>query len=54
MAVAMVDMMAVAVTLLAQIPGIFTTFKAHDTPLFVEGSSFHDPQHYSKLMGYDK
>jgi len=37
-----------------EIPGMFTTFKARDTPLFVEGSSFHDPQHYSKLMGYDK
>ena len=37
-----------------QLPGMFTTFKAKDTPLFVEGSAFHDPWHYGKIMGYDK
>ena len=39
-----------------QIPGMFTTFKAGPgkVPLFVEGSAFHDPWHYGKLMGYDK
>ena len=33
---------------------MFTTFKAGKVPLFVEGSAFHDPWHYGKLMGYDK
>ena len=35
---------------------MFTTFKAGPgkVPLFVEGSAFHDPWHYGKLMGYDK
>ena len=33
---------------------MFTTFKAQDVPLFVEGSAFHDPWHYGKIMGYDK
>ena len=37
-----------------KIPGMFTTFKAQDVPLFVEGSAFHDPWHYGKIMGYDK
>jgi len=36
------------------VPGMFTTFKARNVPLFVEGSAFHDPWHYGKLMGYDK
>jgi transmembrane protein 70 len=36
------------------IPGMFTTFKAKDVPLFVEGSQFQDRTHYGKIMGYDK
>ncbi len=36
------------------IPGMFTTFKAKDVPLFVEGSQFQDRSHYGKIMGYDK
>ena len=36
------------------IPGMFTTFKANNTPLFVDGQQFYVPQHYGKIMGYDK
>jgi len=36
------------------IPGMFTTFKARNVPLFVEGSQFNEPMHYGKIMGYDK
>ena len=36
------------------IPGMFTTFKAKDVPLFVDLSQFSDPTHYGKIMGYDK
>eukprot|EP00095_Tigriopus_kingsejongensis_P006749 maker-scaffold1404_size42976-snap-gene-0.11 protein:Tk06749 transcript:maker-scaffold1404_size42976-snap-gene-0.11-mRNA-1 annotation:"GK24268" len=36
------------------IPGMFTTFKARNVPLFVDGSQFDVPQHYGKIMGYDK
>merc|ERR1711962_769605 len=34
------------------LPGMFTTFKARSVPLFVEGSAFHDPWHYGKLMEF--
>ncbi len=36
------------------IPGMFTTFKAHDTPLFVDGQQFFLPKHFGRIMGYDK
>jgi len=36
------------------IPGMFTTFKAKNVALFVEGSLFHEPVHFGKIMGYDK
>jgi len=36
------------------IPGMFTTFKACNIPLFVEMNQFNDPKHYGKIMGYDK
>merc|ERR1712083_716677 len=36
------------------IPGMFTTFKARNMPLFVEGSLFKEPVHFGKIMGYDK
>jgi len=36
------------------IPGMFTTFKARNVPLFVEGSQFNEPMHYGKIMGFDK
>ena len=36
------------------IPGMFTTFKAKNVPLFVEMTQFNDPTHYGKIMGYDK
>jgi len=36
------------------LPGMFTTFKVNGSPLFVDGSQFFVPQHYGKIMGYDK
>ena len=40
------------------IPGMFTTIiveREKQIPLFVDGAhAFSDPQHYVKLMGYDK
>jgi transmembrane protein 70 len=33
---------------------MFTTFKANDVPLFVDGQQFETPVHYGKIMGYDK
>ncbi|XP_018324731.1 transmembrane protein 70 homolog, mitochondrial [Agrilus planipennis] len=36
------------------IPGMFTTFEAKKTPLFVDLRFFEDPTHYGKIMGYDK
>ena len=36
------------------IPGMFTTFKAKNKALFVDGDAFDNPQHYGKIMGYDK
>ncbi|XP_023327733.1 transmembrane protein 70 homolog, mitochondrial [Eurytemora carolleeae] len=37
-----------------EIPGMFTTFKARNVPLFVDMSQFYDVSHYGKIMGYDK
>jgi hypothetical protein len=37
------------------IPGMFTTFKARNVPLFVDGEQFESNyHHYGKIMGYDK
>ena len=36
------------------IPGMFTTFKAKNVPLFVDGEQFYNPEHFGKIMGYDK
>lgn len=36
------------------IPGMFTTFKANNVPLFVDGQQFDRPIHFGKIMGYDK
>lgn len=36
------------------LPGMFTTFKAKSQPLFVDGTQFHDLEHFGKIMGYDK
>ena len=36
------------------IPGMFTTFRAKNVPLFVDADQFEDPKHYGKIMGYDK
>jgi len=33
---------------------MFTTFKANNVPLFVDGHAFETPQHFIKIMGYDK
>lgn len=38
-----------------EIPGMFSTFVVNGkTPLFVDASQFPDPEHYVKMMGYDK
>ncbi|KAJ8897879.1 hypothetical protein PR048_003236 [Dryococelus australis] len=36
------------------VPGMFTSFKASGVPLFVDPKLFDDPEHYVKIMGYDK
>jgi len=36
------------------IPGMFTTFKARNVPLFVDSDQFYSIKHYGKIMGYDK
>lgn len=42
------------------VPGMFTTFlvkeknSSKSSALFVDAKLFDDPQHYVKLMGYDK
>ena len=33
---------------------MFTSFRAKNVPLFVDGQQFYEPQHYGKIMGYDK
>ncbi|XP_036336801.1 transmembrane protein 70 homolog, mitochondrial [Rhagoletis pomonella] len=37
-----------------EVPGMFTSFLVHDKPLFVDPSLFEDPEHYVRIMGYDK
>lgn len=36
------------------VPGMFTTFQVGKQSLFVDPSLFTDPNHYVRLMGYDK
>ncbi|XP_011180768.2 transmembrane protein 70 homolog, mitochondrial [Zeugodacus cucurbitae] len=37
-----------------EVPGMFTSFLVHDKPLFVDPALFEDPDHYARIMGYDK
>lgn len=38
-----------------EVPGMFSTFMVNGkTPLFVDASQFSDPEHYVRMMGYDK
>ncbi|XP_063235258.1 transmembrane protein 70 homolog, mitochondrial isoform X2 [Bacillus rossius redtenbacheri] len=36
------------------VPGMFSTFKAKGVPLLVDPKLFEDPEHFVKIMGYDK
>ncbi|XP_055845237.1 transmembrane protein 70 homolog, mitochondrial [Episyrphus balteatus] len=36
------------------VPGMFTSFKVKDKPLFVEPTLFENTDHYVKIMGFDK
>ena len=42
--------------LVPDLPGMFTTIKARNVPLFIDGDQFYDHQyhHFGKIMGYDK
>uniref|UniRef100_A0A0K8UN75 Transmembrane protein 70, mitochondrial n=1 Tax=Bactrocera latifrons TaxID=174628 RepID=A0A0K8UN75_BACLA len=37
-----------------EVPGMFTSFVVHNKPLFVDPALFDDPEHYARIMGYDK
>ncbi|KAH8255931.1 hypothetical protein KR026_002936 [Drosophila bipectinata] len=37
-----------------EVPGMFTSFLVNKRPLFVDPALFDDPEHYVKIMGYDK
>lgn len=37
-----------------EVPGMFTSVLVKGVPLFVDPRMFHDPEHYIKMMGYDK
>ncbi|KAG5874378.1 hypothetical protein JTB14_036722 [Gonioctena quinquepunctata] len=37
-----------------EVPGMFTTFSVKGKPLFVDPRLFDRPEHYAKIMGYDK
>lgn len=37
-----------------EVPGMFETFQAKGRRLFIDPRSFTHPDHYIKLMGYDK
>ncbi|ALC43473.1 CG7506 [Drosophila busckii] len=37
-----------------EVPGMFTSFVVNKRPLFVDPALFEDPEHYVRLMGYDK
>jgi transmembrane protein 70 len=36
------------------VPGMFTSFFVGKNALFVDPKLFDDPNHYVKIMGYDK
>lgn len=36
------------------VTGMFTSCIIKGTPLFLEQKFFHDPNHYIRIMGYDK
>lgn len=36
------------------VPGMFTSFQIKGIPLFVDPRLFDEPEHYAKIMGYDK
>jgi transmembrane protein 70 len=36
------------------VPGMFTSFQIKGIPLFVDPQLFDKPEHYAKIMGYDK
>jgi len=36
------------------VPGMFTSFLIKGIPLFVDPRLFDEPEHYAKIMGYDK
>jgi len=36
------------------VPGMFTSFQIKGIPLFVDPRLFDEPEHYAKMMGYDK
>jgi hypothetical protein len=36
------------------VPGMFTSFQVKGSPLFVDPRLFVDPEHYARIMGYDK
>ncbi|KAH8371605.1 hypothetical protein KR093_008260 [Drosophila rubida] len=37
-----------------EVPGMFTSFTVNKRPLFVDPALFDDPEHYVRIMGYDK
>ncbi|XP_061401633.1 transmembrane protein 70 homolog, mitochondrial [Musca vetustissima] len=37
-----------------EVPGMFTSFVVDGKPLFVDPALFDDPEHYVRIMGYDK
>ncbi|BFF97800.1 transmembrane protein 70 homolog mitochondrial [Drosophila madeirensis] len=37
-----------------EVPGMFTSFLVHKRPLFIDPALFEDPEHYVRIMGYDK
>lgn len=36
------------------VPGMFTSMFVKGIPLFIDPRLFKDPDHYAKIMGYDK
>lgn len=36
------------------VPGMFTSIIVKNIPLFLDLNQFEDPNHYAKIMGYDK
>ncbi|KAH8294387.1 hypothetical protein KR054_011793 [Drosophila jambulina] len=37
-----------------EVPGMFTSFLVGKRPLFIDPALFDDPEHYVRIMGYDK